>query len=237
MRNDSVRIAVSVRVRSLQDSLGGHLAALGCTMHSPREFAAWAGDGTNAAALLSLSSDQDVDDLARLHRRCPQLRLVALLDPDPTPGCWAAAAGSGATGAVSLQQPLREIAVTLQAVAFGSAGFPADAVTALTASSSHRAVLPALTGEELRILNEVRAGATAATVSRRLGITDRTLRTRQKALVKRFGARSWADLLYLAGLWGLGEAPLHARRRWRGPAEAQEHGRVRPPEGALAIGR
>lgn len=216
MSEDRVlRVALSLRVHALKERLAEVLSAAGHVVESPTGLAAWAGDGTDRVALVSMRTPEETAELAALHRRCPQLPIVALLEEEPPSGSFLEAHHAGATSYVERHRSVETVVGVIDGAADGRASIPAEVFKELLPRAQGGEAACLLSPAEAQLIDDTRAGMTQEAAARRAGVDVRSLHRRRKKLERRMGARSWGDALYLAGRERLCEPSSSLRDRPR----------------------
>ncbi len=160
----------------------------------------WADHDSRRGLMLTLRTQHDWDQLARLGRRArPHLVLIALLTA-LTGAAHQAALQRGASAAIAWDAPLDAVLAVLAAALDGQVLLPLEIAVTL----GHPDIDPGIfSPQELAWLRLLAAGATTSALARRSRLSDRTINRRLANLYSRMGVRNRAEAIAAATRWGL----------------------------------
>lgn len=145
-------------------------------------------------------SGLSINDMARVKERFPSAEVVALTsstDPETVP-LWFS---TGVRGCLLRDASSSDLLKAVCAAARGEGYVQPRVGVALARSDEVSFGLP--TPREMDVLRLIAMGHTNAEISSILGLSVRTVETRRSTLMRKFGAKTRAQLLRSAGISGL----------------------------------
>ncbi|NUR79201.1 MAG: response regulator transcription factor [Dermatophilaceae bacterium] len=144
---------------------------------------------------IGLDDENRIEDLARLRAASPDVGVVVMVEPDDE-GQLSEALAWGVRGWVLRRSGVRELLEALEKVADGEAHLPAEPVRALMAAALARhpaSATPArgaLTPREAAVLECLAAGMTRRDIGVALGLSDNTVRTYVRRILRKLHVHS-----------------------------------------------